>query len=138
MITKNQKKQKKEIKNHRTVNRNSEAYLWILLNNKKLRGNKFFRHYQIGEYYVDFYCPDIGLAIIIDGNELYTDYHLESCCEREKYLESERINVMHIDSKSIIESSKLILERIRTELSATAICDSLKVKVDSLEALSLN
>jgi very-short-patch-repair endonuclease len=138
MITKNQKKQKKEIKNHRTVNRNSEAYLWILLNNKKLRGNKFFRHYQIGEYYVDFYCPDIGLAIIIDGNELYTDYHLESCCEREKYLESERINVMHIDSKSIIESSKLILERIRTELSASAICDSLKVKVDSLEALSLN
>jgi very-short-patch-repair endonuclease len=138
MITKNQKKQKKEIKNHRTVNRNSEAYLWILLNNKKLRGNKFFRHYQIGEYYVDFYCPDIGLAIIIDGNELYTDYHLESCCEREKYLESERINVMHIDSMSIIESSKLILERIRTELSATAICDSLKVKVDSLEALSLN
>ena len=138
MITKNQKKQKKEIKNNRTVNRNSEAYLWILLNNKKLRGNKFFRHYQIGEYYVDFYCPDIGLAIIIDGNELYTDYHLESCCEREKYLESERINVMHIDSKSIIESSKLILERIRTELSASAICDSLKVKVDSLEALSLN
>jgi very-short-patch-repair endonuclease len=138
MITKNQKKQKKEIKNHRTVNRNSEAYLWILLNNKKLRGNKFFRHYQIGEYYVDFYCPDIGLAIIIDGNELYTDYHLESCCEREKYLESERINVMHIDSMSIIESSKLILERIRTELSASAICDSLKVKVDSLEALSLN
>jgi very-short-patch-repair endonuclease len=138
MITKNQKKQKKEVKNHRSVNRNSEAYLWVLLNNKKLRGNKFFRHYQIGDYFVDFYCPEIGLAIIIDGNELYTDYHLESCCEREKYLESERINVMHIDSMSIIESSKLILERIRTELSATAICDSLKVKVDSLEALSLN
>jgi hypothetical protein len=39
---------------------------------------------------------------------------------------------------SIIESIKLILEIIRTELSATAICDSLKVKVDSLEALSLN
>ena len=138
MITKNQKKKSKALKNRNPETKNSEAYLWILLHNKKLKGNKFYKHYQIGEFYVDFYCPHAGLAIIIDGNDLYTDFHLESCCEHDKYLESVGINVLHFESKTIRENSKQILDKIVSELSATAICESLKMKVDSLEALSLN
>lgn len=138
MITKNQKKKSKTQKNRNTGARSSEACLWILLHNKKLKGNKFYRRYQIGEFFVDFYCPDARMAIIIDGNELYTDFHLESCCERDKHLDSAGINVLHIESKAILENSKFILNRIITELSAGAICDSLRMKVDNLEALSLN
>lgn len=138
MIAKDQKKKSKAQKNRNTDTKSSEACLWILLHNKKLKGNKFYKHYQIGEFYVDFYCLRANLAIIIDGNELYTDFHLESCCERDKYLESVGINVLHIESKTILEDSKLILNRIITELSATAVCESLKLKVDSLESLSLN
>ena len=138
MITKNQKKKSKAQKNPNPETKSSEAYLWILLHNKKLKGNKFFKHYQIGEFHVDFYCPHACLAIIIDGNELYTDFHLESCCERDKYLESVGINVLHFESNTIRENSKQILDKIISELSATAICESLKMKVDSLEALSLN
>src|SRR4030042_2277575 len=138
MITKNPKKQNKSHKDRKTRTRNAETYLWVLLNNKKLKGTRFIRHYQIGNYFVDFYCPDTGLAIIIDSDELYTDFHLESYCEREKYLESIRVNVLHLDSKVIMEDGKLILSRIITELSASAICESLKVKINYLEALSLN
>ncbi|MBN2214841.1 MAG: DUF559 domain-containing protein [Bacteroidales bacterium] len=138
MITKNHKKQNKNKNDHRAGTKNAETYLWILLNNKKLRGNKFIRHYQIGNYFVDFYCPDTGLAIIIDTDELYTDFHLESYVEREKYLESIGVNTLHIDSKTVMEEGKLLLARIITEQSASAICESLKIKINYLEALSLN
>jgi very-short-patch-repair endonuclease len=138
MITKNPKKQNKSHKDRKTETRNAEAFLWVLLNNKKLKGNRFFRHYQIGNYFVDFYCPDTGLAIIIDIDELYTDFHLESYYEREKYLESIGINLLHLDSNSILKDSKLILNRIIIEQSASVICESLKVKVDYLETMSLN
>jgi very-short-patch-repair endonuclease len=138
MITKNPKKQNKKQKNRSAKTRNAEAYLWVLLNTKKFKGNKFFRHYQIGDFFVDFYCPDTGLAIVIDMDELYTDFHLESYYEREKYLESIGVNILHLDSKTILEESGLIIDRIVIEQSASAICESLKVKVDHLETLSLN
>ncbi len=146
MVIKNQKKESKAQKNGNTELKSSEACLWILLHNKKLKGNKFCRHYRMGEFFVDFYCPGAKLAIVIDAGESSADHHresstghhLESCCERDNYLESEGINVLHVESKKILENSKLVLDRIITELSATAICESLKMKVDSLEALSLN
>ncbi len=138
MISKNQKKQNKAQKERRSVNRSSEAYLWVLLHNKRLKGNRFFRHYRVGDFYVDFFCPDISMAIIIDSHVPYTGFSSESCCERERYLESIGVNVLHIDSNSIMKSSKTILDKIVTEVSAAAICESLKIKVDRLEALSLN
>jgi very-short-patch-repair endonuclease len=138
MITKNQKKKSKAQTKRNAETKNSEAYLWILLHNKKLKGNKFYKHYKVGEFYVDFYCPDASLAVILDANRLYADLHPESCCELDKYLESVGINVLHIDSKTIQQNSKQILDKIISEISASAICESLKLKVDKLEVLSLN
>jgi very-short-patch-repair endonuclease len=138
MMTPDQNKQNKEQRNGKTVVKSSEAYLWILLHNKKLKGNRFFRHYRFDEYFIDFYCPDASLAIVIDSDELYTDFSLESCCERENYLESMGIHVLRIDSKDILKDSDLILDKIITELSASAVCSSLKNKVDSLESIRLN
>lgn len=133
-----QKKENKGKRRQAARGNNSEACLWILLHNKKVKGNTFYRHFPIGEFFVDFFCPDANLAIIIDNDEFYTDFHLESCCERENYLESAGVNVLHIDNKLILEDSKLVLNKIVSELSASVVCDSLKAKVDMMESLHMN
>src|SRR5699024_5241929 len=46
----------------------SEILLWQRLKRGQLLGYDFHRQKPIGNYIVDFYCPDILLAIEIDGN----------------------------------------------------------------------
>ena len=41
----------------------AEDLLWQAIRNRQLRGLKFRRQYVIGNYILDFYCPEIKLAI---------------------------------------------------------------------------
>jgi len=45
----------------------TEIILWSRLKNRQLKGLKFRRQYSIGNYIVDFYCPEHRLAIELDG-----------------------------------------------------------------------
>ena len=44
-----------------------EWKLWSRLKNRQLAGLKFRRQAPLGQYVVDFYCPDKRLVIEIDG-----------------------------------------------------------------------
>ncbi|MFZ1082656.1 MAG: DUF559 domain-containing protein [Candidatus Kryptoniota bacterium] len=64
----------------------SEVLLWGALKGKQMRGYDFHRQKPIDKFIVDFYCPDLFLAIEIDGishngKEEYDE-------ERQKRLES--------------------------------------------------
>jgi very-short-patch-repair endonuclease len=39
---------------------------------------KFFCHYSIGPYILDFYCPNMNLAVELDGGQ-------HNQCESKKY-----------------------------------------------------
>ena len=45
----------------------SEVILWQHLKNRQLKGYRFLRQRPIDNFIVDFYCPDLRLAIEIDG-----------------------------------------------------------------------
>ena len=45
-----------------------EQRLWEKLRNRQLNGLKFRRQVSIGPYIVDFYCPEIPLAVEVDGD----------------------------------------------------------------------
>ncbi|MES2060253.1 MAG: endonuclease domain-containing protein [Patescibacteria group bacterium] len=45
----------------------SEVLLWEKLKQKKMNGLQFFRQRPVDNYILDFYCPEIKLAIEIDG-----------------------------------------------------------------------
>ena len=45
----------------------SEVLLWNHLRNKRLRGFRFLRQKPIDRFIVDFFCPELMLAIEIDG-----------------------------------------------------------------------
>ena len=44
-----------------------EARLWVQLKGERLRGLKFRKQHPIGPYILDFYCPEAGLAVEVDG-----------------------------------------------------------------------
>lgn len=58
------KEKARELRNNSTK---TEILLWRFLKGKQLRGYDIHRQKPIDEYIVDFYCPDLMLAIEIDG-----------------------------------------------------------------------
>jgi len=54
---------RKALRNHSTE---AEACLWKRINKKQLDGNRFRRQYSVGNYILDFYCPQKRIAIEVD------------------------------------------------------------------------
>jgi very-short-patch-repair endonuclease len=44
-----------------------ELRLWLALRGKALGGFRFRRQCPVGPYVLDFYCPQAGLAVEVDG-----------------------------------------------------------------------
>jgi len=61
----------RKLRNHSTL---SEVLLWNQLKNKKMLGYDFHRQKPIDEFIVDFFCPELMLAIEIDGES-----HWQKC-----------------------------------------------------------
>ena len=96
-----------------------EILLWQKINNKK-SGYKFRRQYSIENYVIDFYCPELKLAIEVDG---LTHNDLKSAEEdelRQKHIESLGIKIIRFSSTEIFED----LDSIATQVYF--VCKNLK------------
>jgi len=74
---------RKELRNYST---SAEATLWKLLKGKQIDGLEFRRQHSIGSYILDFYCPDIQLAIELDGQVHETSQAIEYDQNRTNYI----------------------------------------------------
>ena len=81
----------------RKVSTKAEDLLWKLLRNRNIKGYKFKRQYSVGGYILDFYCPEIKLAIELDGA-----YHLDS--ERTKY-DAQRTKIINECDLTVVRFS---------------------------------
>jgi very-short-patch-repair endonuclease len=63
----------------------AEIILWSRIRRKQIDGYRFRRQYSVGSYILDFYCPELKLAIEIDGD---SHFH-HSAEEYDKYREEE-------------------------------------------------
>jgi very-short-patch-repair endonuclease len=61
---KNSKPNRKQLRQEATV---PEQRTWMKLKGKQIKGYKFRRQFGIENFIVDFYCPELKLAIEIDG-----------------------------------------------------------------------
>jgi len=59
------KERARQLRNNSTL---SAILLWNELKNGKMKGKDFHRQKPILNYIVDFFCPELALAIEIDGN----------------------------------------------------------------------
>jgi len=79
----------------------SEILLWNELKNGKMKGKDFHRQKPILNYIVDFFCPELALAVEIDGNSHDRENAYEKDRERQRETESLRIQFLRLNDLDV-------------------------------------
>ena len=103
------KGQRKILRNNAT---SAETVFWAHLKNKQLPGKKFRRQHSIGQYVVDFYCPEEKLIIELDGQPHFSpggDLYDEA---RDEKLRALGFTVLRFENNIIFENIEAALQEI--------------------------
>lgn len=98
-------------KNLRNKSTLSEVLLWKYLKGKQMKGYDFHRQKPIDNYIVDFYCPDLQLAIEIDGST-HDETKIDYDNYRQKRLESLGVKFLRFRDHNIKHNIEAVLMRI--------------------------
>lgn len=90
----------------------AEIILWQELKGKQLKGYKFRRQYGIGNFVVDFYCPEMKIAIEIDGNSHFGDKEEIYDQKRQEFIEKFGINFLCFTNLDIYYKIESVIEKI--------------------------
>lgn len=96
----------------------TEKLAWNLLRDRRCFNLKFRRQYGVAGFIVDFYCPDLKLAIEIDGSshigrEGYDEW-------RQQLIEQESISFIRITNEVLESNPEVLVDRIRAFLNEPA------------------
>jgi len=91
--------------------------MWRYLRNKQVFGLKFFRQYGVGSYILDFYCPELRLAIEIDGGQHNDKINILRDDNRTKFLNTLDINVIRFWNNDLTKNIAGVLEKIVQEVN---------------------
>ncbi|TYP93345.1 Very-short-patch-repair endonuclease [Fodinibius salinus] len=100
-----------KLRNNSTV---CNKLLWEELRERKLLGYKFDRHKPLGEYIVDFYSPELMLAIEIKDSK--ADYKSGYDKRRRKEIERFGVKVVTITDLQIKNNIKRVVERLKQQI----------------------
>ena len=90
-----------------------ELILWYHLRNKQVRGCKFRRQVSIDNLVVDFYCPELKMAIEVDGESHYkSQAETERDCRRDAYLRSLGLDVLRFTNLDITKNLEGVMVKI--------------------------
>ena len=112
----NRRSIRKNLRNKLTFH---EIILWSKLKNRQINNRKFRRQHGIGNYIVDFFCPELKLVIEVDGaNHSFDEKSEQYDTERKKYIESQGIKVIRFGNNEIKDNLIGVLEVVYKETSA--------------------
>lgn len=94
----------------------AENALWQILKGKQLNGAKFRRQHSVGNYVLDFYCPEFKLAIELDGQGHFEEAQMLKDAEREKFINEFGIKIIRIENKNVFENVDSVITFIEENL----------------------
>lgn len=104
-----QRKFRRYLRNNSTL---TERMLWEHLRSRQIAGLKFRRQYGIRGYIVDFYCPEMKLAIEIDGDvHVFYKRKLHDR-QRQQKLERLGIRIIKFTGPEIYHNLPDVIDRI--------------------------
>jgi len=83
----------------RRTQTSSEAILWEALRSRRVAGLKFRRQHPFGRYIADFYCPQAGLVVEIDGPNHNAKRQLEYDRSRDEELVSRDLRIIRFTTE---------------------------------------
>ena len=81
----------------------AEAALWKSLQGSKIEGKKFRRQHSVGNYVLDFYCPECKLAIELDGEKHFNSIASEYDLRRNEFLSRYKVRVLRFENRAVFE-----------------------------------
>jgi len=87
----------------------AEIVLWSKLKGKQLNSLKFRRQCSINNYIVDFYCPELKLAIEIDGDVHAYNSRIIYDKQRQKEIEALGIKVLRYTNTDVVKNIEGVL-----------------------------
>jgi len=94
----------------------AELLLWNHLKARNLGGYKFRRQHGIAQYIVDFYCASLKIVIEIDGDSHFDEAGRQKDAIRDKFLQSQDIQVMRFTNLEIYYDLERVLEDLKEVL----------------------
>jgi very-short-patch-repair endonuclease len=101
---------RKELRNNATP---AEYRLWLFLRKRALDGRKFRRQFSVGNYILDFYCPQEKLAIELDGAGHFEAKQAVYDKKRDLFLMQEGIRVLRFENCKVWNDLQGLLNEVR-------------------------
>jgi len=101
------KQRARELRKESTL---SEVLFWCVVKNRQFFGLDFDRQKVIGNYIVDFYCPQLKLVIEIDGSSHANKQDYDSA--RDWYLGSLGLHVLRVYDYDVKKNVNDVLRMI--------------------------
>ncbi len=98
-----QKNKRRSLRQSQTL---CEELAWKYLRNRQLLGYKFRRQYSIDRYIIDFYCPELKLAVEIDGASHNSVKQKQKDLVRENYLKEFNVEFIRIKDEELLGNSE--------------------------------
>jgi very-short-patch-repair endonuclease len=99
----------------RRVETEQEKILWEELRNSKL-GIKFRRQHPLDVFVLDFYAPEIKLAIELDGSVHQKENQRIYDMDREKFLKSKGIEILRFWNSEVEKDLDGVLYKIKQKI----------------------
>ena len=94
----------------------AEKLLWVELKSRKL-GVRFLLQYSIDKFVVDFYCPEIKLAIEVDGVTHGSSEEIEYDAYRQAEIENYKITFARFTNQQVYDNIKLVMHEIKARIN---------------------
>ena len=95
----------------------AEHALWELLRGHRFEGLKFRRQHQFGAFILDFYCPQLGLAVEVDGDIHESREAREADAVRTRVLAEAGVRIVRFENSEVVLQPSRVLECLRAEVS---------------------
>lgn len=89
----------------------AEATFWTRVKKSKL-GLKFRRQHGVGPFVLDFYCPEVRLAVELDGQVHEDEFRSLRDEQRAEYLRKHGITILRFENRVVFEGWEVIEKTI--------------------------
>ena len=97
-----------------------EKIMWVHFRNRQILGYKFRRQYSVDHFVIDFYCPELKLAIEIDGDVHENPEQKDYDKARQKYLEEFGIKFIRIKNEEFLGNPNNAFSKIEKKIISIA------------------
>ena len=94
----------------------TEKIFWLQLRNRQILGYKFRRQYSVDHFVIDFYCPELKLAVELDGDVHNLPEQKEYDIARQKYLEKFGIKFIRITNEEFLGNPNKAFSKIEKKI----------------------